>query len=346
MAMGSRLEAAVAVGVLCGLGLLVAPGTAAACTTPAPDPSFELGMPLDGDGDVPTDVVPLYGIPIAVLHRMSLDEITDLDRPVPGTFTLTTVDGTAVEIEVRRVGGQHYYYELVPARPLAANTEHVLEGAWTIDSRTFVDTLEFTTGAGPVARDPAPPHARLLNFRLKDESQLGSCSATPSRGTCIYDERGGFMELTLALENGAAAESMLTPNAMVLGLDIDGSGLAYPCVVMRTRALNGVFSEPVTVCAPEHPEHVIDTLNIECTSSGLVWPHPERTSQLTLMAPDSPSPAGTDRPNTIERDAEEPKPSSDSAQYGCTALTPARSSRPWLTLLIGLFAGLVLLRKR
>jgi hypothetical protein len=160
------------------------------------------------------------------------------------------------------------------------------------------------------------------------------------------------------LANGEAGESFLVPGSITLDLDVEGTGLAYPCVAMRARALNGELSARVTSCANEHPAHVIDSGDVQCTSAGLVWPDPgPGNRQLTLMAPDPP-PEESEVPRELETASDTdpevtmpsgsgPKPGSKSAQYGCSCGALVRA--PWAQAngaLLFALVGLVLALRR
>ena len=79
-----------------------------------------------------------------------------LDRGFYVTPTLFVDE--LIDTSLRVPADGRYQWHVAPStRPLAPSTEHVLEGSWTWNGRTFTDAITFTTGDGPLGRAPEPP---------------------------------------------------------------------------------------------------------------------------------------------------------------------------------------------
>lgn len=317
--------------VLLAASVLAYASPASACVVPTDAPAFSDGAPLDGADGVPTDVVPFYRIPIAVLSAAA--GTSDFDPP-PGQFTLATAQGRAIEITVRLV--HSLTFEIVPSEPLEPNTEHVLRGAWSIEGDIYTDELTFTTGAGPLATPPEPPDPRLVHYNAAEPEEIAICAPVLPTGTCIWDTHNDqFIELALLMDDGTVAYSMLAHQAMAISLLGSGEEPELQCVRLRTRGLNGRFSTPVTRCRDGEPVQDIATDDVRCTPDGPAWFGPDG-ELIYLLGPDED--AGTTE--SLEPDAAVPDDESSApqrARYGCSCSAPpgARSeplSIAWLAL--------------
>src|SRR5438552_8435545 len=82
----------------CAVATFGLPRVARACSIAAPDPTL-IGMPADGDRGVPTDVVPYYRIPVG---------FSSSDGTVPGTFTLTSANGTPIALTAKEADNWNF----------------------------------------------------------------------------------------------------------------------------------------------------------------------------------------------------------------------------------------------
>jgi hypothetical protein len=234
------------------------PSTAHACSTIAPLPDFDQGEPRDNATDVPTDVVLYYPMPVGPVSE---------GDAVPGVFALQTTDGVEVAITARRAGA--WGYELVPAELLAPNTEYVLTGSWTTaNSEALEDTQRFTTGAGPLQATPPAPTATLEHYRIV-QTPLSSCSP-PEIGSCLSF---GDPELMIEVRHIDEFDQLDTPyivrGAMLTNLSGIDQGTSFRCVRLRTRAANGTYGDPQTLCGADASLVEVMTEEVACTSAGL-----------------------------------------------------------------------------
>jgi hypothetical protein len=228
-----------------------------ACSTQLEGPDFGWGVPADNATDVPTDVILYYPI--------SPGQATD-GEDVPGTFTLTTLDGGEVALTARRA---HVWgYELVPAEALAPNTAYALTGSWMVGSDTATKTLRFTTGAGPLAGAPATPDALIEHYQLT-MTILSSCDPPPS-GSCLsFGDPDLLVEHTYIDGFGQLHDTYLTRGSSMTNLSGIEQGTPFECVRLRTRAMNGTYSEPQMLCREDGALAQLTSPDLGCTPEGL-----------------------------------------------------------------------------
>jgi hypothetical protein len=234
------------------------PSRAHACSTTAPIPDFDQGEPRDNATDVPTDVVLYYPMPVGPVSE---------GDAVPGVFALRTAGGIDVAITARRAGA--WGYELVPAELLAPNTEYVLTGSWTTaNAEALEDTQRFTTGAGPLQATPPAPTATLEHYRIV-QTPLSSCSPQET-GSCVsFGDPELMIEVRHIDEFDQLDMPYLVRGAMLTNLSGIEQGTSFRCVRLRTRAANGTYGDPQTLCGAEASLTEVMTENVACTSAGL-----------------------------------------------------------------------------
>lgn len=306
---------------LCAAALawvLAAPSSAEACSIPAP-PAALLGYPANGQVGVPTDVVPFFD--------MSTAGIGD---PATATFELLSTGGDAIAVRLE----QRYAWkvELIPASPLLPNTEYLIRLA--LPNGQSVGDVEFTTGGDAYEGTPAAPSAWLQHYRL-DNTAYTSCSPAPT-GTCValdgplpvevsYASRGGVDPTFVYLHQ----ESFLTN---LSGLE---QGTPYECLILRARAPNGVFSEPVERCRDDGPLVTLSNVaRLTCTSAGLFHeslPRPEPVeTTMGEVGPPKGGAAAEDGALDANRG-----PEARSTSVSCSISAPsARGAAPPLLLVV------------
>jgi hypothetical protein len=239
--------------------------SAHACSVTPNDPTFD-GAPASGETDVPTNVVPVFWyFPI-------YEETAD---GVPGKFTIETSAGEPVTATARKAGQQ--WFEIVPAKPLQPNTAYRIRGSWKRlnDGPTFQTQLEFTTGAGPRTGAVKVPVAKLQNLDWKP-SRIDSC-APQTQSTCVALQDAGLFEVTYVDSFNQLKEEWTTLTktsyfATALTPALAG-GTNFRCVRLRTRAVDGAFSDPIMHCGTDAPVfHVPDDRVVTCSNQGLVVP--------------------------------------------------------------------------
>jgi uncharacterized protein (TIGR03382 family) len=246
-----------ALGALVCSGIaLAAPHVARACTRPAPVPSL-IGIPADGDSAVPTDVVPYYQYPEGFAPGPQVD----------GNFTLTAADGTVVALTARMADQSNY--ELVPAQPLEPKTAYMLHAEWLNTNGAggvTTDDLHFTTGDGPLAAPPAPPTARLFNFSLDPSASSGCGLHGPATCVSVADD-DAMIVFTYAADPSHLAYGN---RGSFFANDLSGAvpGTSGGCIELRTRAINGMLSDPIQLCA-DSTQQAIHTPGFQCTWHGL-----------------------------------------------------------------------------
>jgi hypothetical protein len=240
-----------------------------ACSTQALDPTFD-GVPTAGATDVPTNVAPVFFyIPI----------YEETEPGVPGTFFIETLTGTRITSTVRKASGESF--EIVPAKPLQPNTGYRIRGTWKrrlteSQFQTFETQLEFTTGAGPRTGPVNVPSVHLFNLDWQT-SGIDSCDPEHAR-TCVALQPDQMVEVKYIdsfgqIQDGQWMQLMrksFFTTALTPALE---QGTNFMCVLVRARAIDGSFSDPVMTCGSEGPVfHIATEEHIDCASGGLVWP--------------------------------------------------------------------------
>jgi hypothetical protein len=248
---------------------LSSPDRANACSTAASDPTFD-GVPAAGATDVPTNVVPVF---------FFIPFYEETAPGVPGTFSIETLAGAPVTSTVRGVSNESF--EIVAAKPLQPNTGYRIRGTWKrrlsdADVQTFETQLEFTTGAGPRTGPVSVPNVHLFNLDWQS-SGIDSCDPEHSR-TCVALQPDQLVEVKYIdsfgqIQDGQWMQLMrksFFTTALTPALEQHTN---FMCVLVRARAIDGTFSDPVMTCGTEGPVfHVATEGHIDCASSGLVWP--------------------------------------------------------------------------
>ena len=208
------------------------------------------GIPNDGDGNVPTDVVPVYEtLPTATL-------VLETDSGVPVAFT------------TRATYASHF--ELVPAAPLAPRTTHFLRATLMVspDIAPTELMLSFTTGDGPLAARPAAPHVRFQHYSGPAFATLCGHQAT---GSCLSFGVGSVLDLVDVDSSGVEQEPhYLLRWASFWSLPGDDGQGVPGCMLLRTRSDNAALSEPVTVCGDQAESYELaDSSLLSCDADGL-----------------------------------------------------------------------------
>ena len=214
------------------------------------------GFPNDGDTAVPTDVVPFYDLSLAS------EQLTEAH------VTLTSDRGEVREVAVAKTRPGTVELQLDTA--LEPNTEYTLAANLPVlsGSPELIESLTFTTGAGPLTVPPGPPEAFLQHYSIA-ESPQNSCSPSP-HGTCVAVPAGLTIEETLIDEFGQESPAPLHANAWFNDLSGIDQGTNFRCVKLRTRAANATYSEPVVLCGANAPLLSIKgSENIACTAHGI-----------------------------------------------------------------------------
>jgi hypothetical protein len=266
-----------------------------ACSSMAPDPTFE-GVPADGDEDVPTDVLPYYRYPVGI-SPTNFDGSEDAG---PGRFTLTAADGTEIALTART--GDVWNFELVPEAALEPHTQYVLRGEWTtpFTSGPVADEVHFTTGEGPLTMGPGVPDAKLAHYHF-DNDQPSSCDP-PSIGTCISIADDALVTLATYIDGHHQDWETYGYRGSYFGSNLSGMQQATPftCIELRTRALNGVLSEPLTLCGDDFPiQEVEKSDRLTCTAAGLGGFAPLTNSKADAADAGMVADAGESRPTPL-----------------------------------------------
>jgi hypothetical protein len=231
-----------------------------ACST-APPPLTLVGMPADGESNVPTSVVPVYDI---VPLLSNLDE----SRLGLATFELVSDAGVSVPLAARMT--YIWHFELVPERALLPRTAYALRAVLPASSQmpeSVTLGLSFTTGDGPLDQVPVPPPARIEHWVSSGVTNYNSCSPSMN-GTCISFESGTAIDALFV----GSSEHYLYFDAFLTDLTGVDQGTPYTCVELRTRALDGTTSDPLTLCRGDGARFPVSgNINgLECTENGLM----------------------------------------------------------------------------
>ena len=262
------------------LGLLLSTGLACllghasvarACSTPAPPPKLK-GIPADGDTGVPTNVVPLYDLPLAYAH---IREDQGDGRTILDKYELQTESGVAVPIKLRATTLWHV--ELVPDRPLAPNTKYRVRATWKGEQQVpdYMDELTFTTGAGPRTGSIPAPIATLTNFQWKQEP-FTSCSPQPENSCVALQDEDAIVEYMFIGRSGFLQEySPYAVRGSFFSVDLNPATQRsdFACIRLRTRAIDATYSEPVTLCGADAPLVHVEGPDInaaKCTKDGVI----------------------------------------------------------------------------
>jgi hypothetical protein len=228
-----------------------------ACVTLLP-PASLVGLPANGDTEVPTDVVPFYA---------SL-------RAPPGQGSFVLISSGGDQVAVAAATRDPSTIELTPQNQLLPNTQYTLRGTWTTSSgENVVLELGFTTGPGPLSSPPAPPSAFLQHYAF--EGSLTSCSP-PRTGTCVALPAGVVVGATeLDAIGQAPFGEYLHRGPFFVNLSGIDQGTPSTCIRLRTRALNATYSDPVTLCGAGAPLVRLDgDQKIACTPDGFTHDGP------------------------------------------------------------------------
>ena len=235
---------------------------ASACVTRGPPPAL-VGGPVDGETDVPTDVVPFYDA-----LRMGIGLAIQSSELPAAQFVLVSPSGDEIRTTVAR--SHVWTLQFTPEKQLEPHTTYTLRGTWT--GQTFDATLVFTTGAGPLAASPPAPVARLQHYQFVD-TPLTSCSP-PKTGSCISFAVGLPVEAT-PIESARDAGFGFGPQAYLFHdpffFDLAGvmQGTPADCMRLRTRAPNGKMSDPTMLCRGDGPLLALRSDKIACTPQGI-----------------------------------------------------------------------------
>jgi hypothetical protein len=231
---------------------------ASACSVAAPPPAL-VGLPADGERNVPTNVVPVYSSTDARYLNEGLLALT--------TFELRSAAGAMVP--VTPVMSFAFHFELVPELELSPDTVYTLDV--TLPPRSSAETsaeltLSFTTGSGPLTEAPEAPEVRIQHFHASSPGT--SCDFGPD-GSCLFFAPGTAIEITQP--DSPSLPRRLTLEPWWEQLSGVNQSTPWTCVTLRARGADGTFSESVDVC-----RHHGETLSfpsptgLECTENGLV----------------------------------------------------------------------------
>ena len=249
-----------------------------------------LGLPTDGQHDVPTDVVPLYD-----LERLN----ARIDYQV--SFVLRTEGGEPVAIETGELA--HVAEEIHPLEALAPLTAYVLEAVAQPPEGGAPTTLtvRFTTGTAPLSEPPVAPRASLHHWRFAPDVQLTTCDE-PVTGTCVALSPDELTEVVATTSGGtlSSVAYFIAEGPRTLNLTSDES--PYTCVRLRQRAMNGTYSEPTVLCGDDaETQTLAGNPSFRCTPTGIEHdgpptepPAPDAGAIETAIGESSPAFAGSD----------------------------------------------------
>jgi hypothetical protein len=316
---------------------------ALACSYIAPEPSL-MGMPNDGAFDVPTDVVPYFARPVAF-------ELFDAHGNTSSQFTLVSAAGAAIPLQTKPFGSEPFWngFELVPESPLAPNTNYVLTARWIKAGTERTSELRFTTGAGPLVGVPQPPSVSLRHYHRN--GPLSSCEGS-AYGTCVTVQPDVFVETVHIDEHGQSNFKTMYQGSFETNLSRREQHTDFRCVRLRTRAINGTYSEPVEACGADYgtlvelPRHAI------ACGPGAITETPVdagRPSSLTKRdAAVSKADAAALNQTTSEQDESSAGASADASESiddeGCSVTRSSQSAA--LSMLIALATLLLSSRRR
>lgn len=254
-----------------GFGVMLSDApVAVACSIPAPPPELR-GYPDDGAVGVPTDVLPIYdrtGAFSALIDPYAPDGAMPLEERA-SLFELVDESGVVIPLVVGDAVG--WFIELIPPAELAPRARYTLRTSASQSVGAGLE-LSFTTGDGPHASPPEPPIAFIEHYTLTSDNPT-TCSPWPA-GTCIsfpepapgeYIEEQGFQRGTLS----RSSSGYLSNTSRFTDITGINQG-TYDCIDLRTRAPNGTFSLPLTLCREDGERYdVRGSENIECTAAGM-----------------------------------------------------------------------------
>src|SRR6478752_7879491 len=299
---GSGVGAACAALVLGVLGTL----PAAACLGVAPPPAL-IGYPSDGDVEVPTDVVPFYDL------SYPLSALTSAD------FTLSSSAGDAIGLQ--SATAQRNILDLTLGKTLEPNTTYTLSATLqhVEGGSDVVDTVTFTTGAGPVSGLPAPPQAFLQHYQF-GQPLASSCSPW-AEGTCVAVSDALPIEETSIDEFGQEDFTVyLHQKPWFTDLSGINQGTPFRCVKLRTRAANATYSAPLVLCGADAPLFTLrGSERIACTSQGL-------TQDDALVTASAGGPSGSSAGSGGAAQAGAPAGSAGAAPAGAPELPSQKAS--------------------
>lgn len=230
---------------------------ARACSTSLPPVTLD-GYPMNGDADVPVDVVPVYDAVAA--------QILDATGTGSSSFTLRSSSGELVRVTPVRTFV--WSIELIPERELEPNTAYTLEATLEpFQGPTTIVMVDFHTGAERAAAPSVPTDSFLQHYRLAGGDKT-SCSP-PAAGTCIAFTRG-TMTATFVDEFDQEHEpAYLYSHPTFTNLSGIDQGTNFKCVKLRERAKNGVVSEPLELCGAGAPVVELEGDKVACTVQGV-----------------------------------------------------------------------------
>jgi hypothetical protein len=263
MSSRARLDLPFIVATAVAMVTMHCPMRAAACVWPGA-PHALVGRPIDGEMDVPTDVVPYYDALAAGI---------DINQLASSAAKFVLVAPSGDEIRTNVVRSHITTLEITPERQLEPQTTYTLRGTWT--GQSFNAALAFTTGAGPVATLPPPPVASLQHYRFVGTG-FSTCSP-PQSGSCISFDADLPVE-AMPFQAGRDAGFGFGPGVYLregpFFDDLSGimQGTPADCVRLRTRAPNGKTSEPTVLCRGDGPlVTIVGDEKIACSAKGIVY---------------------------------------------------------------------------
>jgi hypothetical protein len=196
--------------------------------------------------------------------------LTQSTGAAPGSFTLITEAGVETRVVTRKAHA--WAFELVPVEALLPNTTYVLTARWNAPRKVVETRLRFSTGDGPLLGVPALPSAMMEHYRIA-EGPTTSCSPWAT-GTCLsFGDPDVLVEYSHIDEFGQVDMPYLSRGAAMIDLTGIDQGTNFRCVRLRTRAMNGTYSEPQTLCGADFPLTELSFTNdVRCVSTGLVSP--------------------------------------------------------------------------
>jgi len=252
---------------------------ARACSTSLP-PATLVGYPMNGDADVPVDVVPVYDGPAA--------HILEATGTGNASFVLRSASGAL--IEVTPVRNFQWSIELIPERELEPNTAYTIEATIEADNGgPTVVAAGFRTGAERAAAPSVPTDAFLEHYRFP-KGIGNSCSREPT-GTCVAFTGAPIAASFIDEFNQEHTPAYLFSHPTFTNLSGIDQGTNFSCIKLRGRAKNGVLSEPVELCGAGAPLVELESDHVACTAQGVIGDSGDGASDsggCSVAAPNAP----------------------------------------------------------
>ena len=209
---------------------------------------------MNGDIDVPTDVVPFF---------------ETISEAMPA-LSLTDQDGAVIALRAEKTFAQAA--EIFPAEALLPSTTYTLTAEFG-SPVALTDTVTFATGTGPFSGTAPQPRASLQHYRF-DHEPRSSCSPAAT-GSCL------LLPKNVPVRVEYAGTKLLLRESWFTHFSSHTEGVPTDCVTVDVRAPNGTYGPPRQLCGAGAAEVSLEgSEDIACTSEGI-------TQQGALVEPDS-----------------------------------------------------------